>query len=134
MRFKEWEQYEAARGLEKKVGRVLFTVLFICLLLALIPMKVSGSSIEAAEETSYYDLERCFLEVLDMRLREYGYTDSGLTLNSIIYADGSRCYYVKIHHARITDAGAGAWEDLKLQIADIPFPIENCSVTYEIVP
>ena len=134
MRYQEQGQYEAARGLEKKVGMVLLTILFIFLLLALIPMKVSGSSIDAAEEEAYYGLERCFLDVLDMRLREYGYTDSGLTLNSIIYVDGSRCYYVKIHHARITDAGAGAWEELKLQIADIPFPIENCSVTYEIIP
>lgn len=117
-----------------KAGAVLFIVLTVFLLLALSPMKVSGSGAEAAEEESYHDLEMCFLEVLDVRLRECGYSGSGLTLNSIVNADGSRCYYVRIHHARITDEGAGAWEELKSQISDIPFPLKNCSIAYESVP
>lgn len=130
----EQMHYEAVRKLEKTVGTILFALLFVSLLLVLIPMKVSGSSAGVAGEERYHELEMGFLDVLDMRLRGYGYPDSGLTLNSIVYADGSRCYYVRIHHARITDAGTEAWEELKLQIADISFPIENCRVIYEIIP
>lgn len=126
--------YEVIKRLGKKAGTVLFIVLIIFLLLTLLPMNVSGSNAGMSEEESYHDLELCFLEVLDMRLREYGYSDAGLTLNSIIYADGSRCYYVGIHHVRITAVGAEAWEDLKLQLSDISFPVDNCTLIYEIVP
>ncbi len=129
------EKYEIVKCLEKKAGTVLFAVLLVLLLLALIPMKVSGNGgVGVSEEEAYHELEMCFLEVLDMRLRECGYNHCGLTLNSITDGDGSRSYYVRIHHARITDAGAEAWEELKLRISDISFPVENCSVTYEIVP
>lgn len=126
--------YGVVKRLEKKAGMVLFTILLVFLLLALFPMNVSGSNAGMTAEESYHDFELCFLEVLDMRLREYGYSDAGLTLNSIIYADGSRCYYVGIHHVRITAVGAKAWEDLKLQLSDISFPVDNCTIIYEIVP
>lgn len=126
--------YEVVKRLGKKAGMVLFTVLIVFLLLTLLPMNVSGRSAGMTEEESYHDLELCFLEVLDMRLREYGYSDSGLTLNSIIYADGSRCYYVGIHHVRITAIGTEAWEELRLQLSDISFPADNCTIIYEIVP
>lgn len=126
--------YGVVKRLEKKAGMVLFTILLVFLLLALFPMNVSGSNAGMTAEESYHDFELCFLEVLDMRLREYGYSDAGLTLNSIIYADGSRCYYVGIHHVRITAVGAEAWEDLKLQLSDISFPVDNCTIIYEIVP
>ncbi len=126
--------YKIVKRLEKKVGTVLFAVLIVFLLLTLLPMNVSGSNAGMTEEVSYHNFELCFLEVLDMRLREYGYSDSGLTLNSIIYADGSRCYYVGIHHVRITAIGTEAWEELKLQLSDISFPADNCTIIYEIVP
>lgn len=131
---KELMLYKMVKRLEKKAGMVLFTALMVLLLLALLPMNVSGSNAEMTVEESYHDLELCFLEVLDMRLREYGYADSGLTLNSIIYADGSRCYYVGIHHVRITAVGTEAWEELRLQLSDISFPVDNCTIIYEIVP
>lgn len=133
MRYKEKARYEAVRKLEKTIGTVVCVILSVFLLLALFPMKVSGSSAATVEIETYHDLEMCFLDVLDMRLRECGYPNAGLTLNSIIYADGSRCYYVGIHHARISNEGAEEWVELKSQIADILFPIENCSVIYEII-
>lgn len=135
MRNRVMEKCELVKCLEKKVGTVLFTVLLVLLMLALIPMKVSGSGdMRVSEEESYHELEMCFLEVLDMRLQEYGYTHCGLTLNSIVDGNGERSYCVRIHHARITDAGAEAWEELKQGISDLSFPVENCSVAYEIVP
>lgn len=126
--------YKAIKVLVKKAEIILFAMLIIFLLAALAPMKVSGSGAGAAEKESFHELEMRFLDVLDVRLQECGYSGSGLTLNSIIYADGSRCYYVGIHHARITEGGAEAWEELKLQITDISVPVENCSVVYKIVP
>lgn len=134
MGYKEKIHCEAVRKLEKTEGTVLFAGLSVFLLLALVPMKVSGSGAGAAEEKAYHELEMSFLDVLDVRLRGCGYPDSGITLNSIVYEDGSRCYYVRIHHARITDAGLEAWEELKLQIADVSFPIEDCKVIYEVIP
>lgn len=134
MRNKEQMDYKAIRKLEKAAGTILFILLFVSLLLVFVPMRVSGSSAGVEGEERYHELEMSFLDVLDMRLRGYGYPDSGLTLNSIVYADGSRCYYVRIHHVRITDSGTEAWEELKLRIADLSFPIENCRVIYEIIP
>lgn len=133
MGYKEKARYEAVRKLEKTTGTVVCVVLSAFFLLALFPIKVSGSGAGTAEMKNYHDLEMCFLDVLDMRLRECGYPDAGLTLNSIIYADGSRCYYVGIHHAQISDAGPELWEELQPRIADISFPIENCSIIYEII-
>lgn len=126
--------FEVVKKLEKTAGTLLFTLLIVFFLAALLPINASGSDAGMTEEESYHDLELCFLEVLDMRLREYGYSDSGLTLNSIIYADGSRCYYVRIHHIRITAAGTEAWEELRLRLSDISFPADNCAIIYEIVP
>lgn len=126
--------YEVVKKLGKTAGTLLLTVLIVFFLSALFPMNASGSDAGMTEEESYHDLELCFLEVLDMRLREYGYSDPGLTLNSIIYADGSRCYYVRIHHVRITAAGTEAWEELRLRLSDISFPADNCTIIYEIVP
>ncbi len=125
---------EVVKGLEKKAGTVLFTVLIIFFLVTMLPISASGSSAGMTEEESYHDLELCFLEVLDMRQREYGYSDPGLTLNSIIYADGSRCYCVRIHHGKITAAGTEAGEELLLRLSDISFPADHCSIIYEIVP
>ncbi len=132
--YKGFMMNEVVKRLEKKAGTVLFTVLIIFFLVAMLPMNASGSDAGITEQESYHDLELCFLEVLDMRLREYGYSDPGLTLNSIMYADGSRCYYVRIHHGKITAAGMEAWEELQFRLSDISFPADHCSIIYEIVP
>ena len=114
-------------------GKVIVTIIFLCILL--FPMKVSGNNETAvSDRESYHELEMVFLDVLDMRLTNCGYAGCGITLNSIVDLDGSRTYYVQIHHRRITSDDTEEWEALCAQLSDLSFPADRCSILYELVP
>ena len=115
------------------MGRnVVLTIMVIMLLFSLLSMRVSGSNQTNDTDCTYFhELEMTFLDVLDNRLQEYGYADCGLTLNSIINADGTRNYYVQIHHLRMAEMDAAEWEELTGRLSDISFPADGCNITYE---
>lgn len=114
-------------------GFLFVTAILLCILL--FPMTVSGSSEnKVTSRESYHELEMVFLDVLDMRLTNCGYAGCGITLNSIVDLDGSRTYYIQIHHKKITDEGTAEWKMLCSQLSDITFPADRCEILYELVP
>lgn len=128
-------QLAILESIEKKflLGILFITIILLCTLL--FPMNVSGSSEnEVTSRESYHELEMVFLDVLDMRLTNCGYAGCGITLNSIIDMDGSRTYYVQIHHKRITGENIEEWEALCAQLSDITFPAERCEIFYKLIP
>lgn len=117
------------------MGRnVVLTIMVIMLLFSVLSIRVSGSNqTEVTNRAYFHELEMTFLDVLDNRLQEYGYANCGLTLNSIINSDGTRTYYVQIHHLRMAEMDGTEWEELTGKLSDIPFPADGCSITYELV-
>ncbi len=121
----------------KTIQRIIWWMTATVLLILICAFAISGTvlsqSREAAKEQhEYYRmLEDEYVKEMRAFLEEQGYAFSGVTMNRVIYEDGSIEYKVMIHHRRISDLDAEQKEALLASCREIKFPVEGCSFRYE---
>ena len=67
-------------------------------------------------------MEKEYVSALRGFLNEAGYTNSGITLTSMVDEEGTRAYIATIHHERIDKMTEPEREDLRLQLTLLQFP------------
>lgn len=121
----------------KKLKDAAITVVFTVLLILIAAFCISGTVFcrnkggNQMEEQSWKVMEQEYVARLYSLLEEKGYCNSGVTMNRVIQADGSREYVVKIHHRRINRLDACGQAALLGECRKIAFPVEDCSFYHE---
>lgn len=123
------------RAMQKITWWMIATVFLVLICAFAISGTVFSQSRETArEQKEYYKmLEHEYVEKVRTFLAEQGYASSGITMNRIIDQDGSVEYTVTIHHRRISDLDAEQQEVLLEECREIQFPVEDCSIYYELL-
>ncbi len=123
----------------RAVQRITWWISVTLLLVLICAFAISGTvlsqSREAArEQKEYYRvLEREYVKEVRLFLEDQGYADSGITMNRIVNEDESIEYKVIIHHRRISGLDMEDKEALLSGCSDIKFPVEGCSIFYELL-
>lgn len=84
-----------------------------------------------AKEQYYQTAEREYVQEIRRLLKEEGFSNSGVTMNRVIEADGTREYTVTIHHRRIEGLSDEQKKGLLSECQELGFPVENCSIFHE---
>ncbi len=119
----------------KNFETIGFWVLTLCLVLVsaffITGTVLSGSNKDERQLGLYYREQEQQL-VRDTRnyLNESGFTNSGVTLTSVI-DNGMREYTITIHHDKIHRMDETEREILKAELATFVFAEENCSFSHE---
>lgn len=108
----------------------VLSAFFAALFVGMIVISQSRIS-ERAQEQYYKQQEQQYVKELRACLAEQGYENSGITLTSVTYADGSLTYTATIHHARIDRLDQAAREELSSRLAQFPTPHDNAPVSHE---
>jgi len=112
-----------------------FWVLTLCLVLVsaffITGTVMSGSNKDERQLELYYREQEQQL-VRDTRnyLNESGFTNSGVTLTSVI-DNGMREYTITIHHGKFHQMEPAERASLKAELATLVFMEENCSFSHE---
>ena len=109
----------------KNTTFTMITVLLVSIIGFCIAGTVKGQeSGGGAEREAYYREEEAQL-LNDTRayLTKQGFANSGVTLNRMVNADGSREYTFTIHHSRIDKMTDGERQDLANQLSAREIPI-----------
>ncbi|HOO80545.1 MAG TPA: hypothetical protein PLZ77_09395 [Lachnospiraceae bacterium] len=120
----------------RKTGITIYLlgVVLAIMLFALAGRNVSGNSSIFADEREYYhELENTYREVIRQELAELGYSNSGITMSSMIELDGSRSYHIILHHDRISRLNIEEQEELMAGLNNIQFPEQSCMVEFEVL-
>lgn len=121
----------------KNAGRLSGTTAVIIMLVAMIIFCTSGTllcldtKLNRTEELGYRILEREYESELRVLLEEKGYSNSGVTMNSIVQEDGVRSYTVTIHHKKIEALDNVEKRALAAECQGIEASVENCSVYFQ---
>ena len=119
----------------KNVLFVLTITLFAVLFFLSICTTVRGQEETSEDMSSYYrELEERFMSVLREELEKDGFSESGVTLSSVISASGIRTYHVYIHHDRFDTMDDAERQCFLEDISMLSFADKNCDVIYEILP
>lgn len=117
-----------------KSGRTIIIMSMIVMVLALCSVTVQGKENKEKNDKAYYrQLEDTFTEVIRNTLTKDGYTNCGITVNSISKLGEDREYTVMIHHHLISDMNDDEREQLLSKLETITYPYEDCLVSYEFV-
>ncbi len=123
----------------KNTTFIFITAILVSIIAFCIAGTVEGheSGASAAEEAFYKEQEARLLQDTKAYLSELGFSNSGVTLNRIVDAEGKREYTFTIHHSRIDKMDAAGRNDLAQQLADREVYIldaegaEKCIIHYD---
>lgn len=112
---------------------IAITILSALVIAFFIGVTVISQSRISERAQKQYDKqqEQQYVKELRTWLAEQGYENSGITLTSVTYADGSLIYTATIHHARIDRLDPAKREELRGQLAQFPTPHDNAPVSHE---
>ena len=80
------------------------------------------------EQEEYFNvLEKEYVRSMRRLLAESGYANSGVTMTSIIEADGAREYTVLLHHDRFEQLDEAAKTELISKLDKASFSMEKCT-------
>lgn len=121
------------KGIKGFTITAIFTVMLVLVTAFCVSGTVNGKGKQdaRAREQYYHAAEQEYVQEIRNFLEERGYCNSGVTMNSVIWEDGSREYTVLIHHRRIEKLSDEQRETLITECRSIAFPVENCSLSYE---
>ncbi|MDO4304902.1 MAG: hypothetical protein Q4D94_13425 [Bacillota bacterium] len=123
----------------RAIQRITWWLIATLLLVLICAFAISGTVLSqsrevAKEQKEYYKmLEHEYVKEIQTFLKDQGYAASGVTMNRIIDENGSIEYRVTIHHRRILDLDMEQREKLLTKCRDVKFPVEGCSVFYELL-
>ncbi len=87
---------------------------------------VSQSHISEQAQDEYRKAgEKEYVTALRSYLAQQGYHDSGVTLTSVMYADGVRTYTATIHHAAIDSLTEKERQDLRIRLEALKTTMQN---------
>lgn len=120
--------------MKKEMTKLIIVTILLVLVIA---GSISGTVLSQAkgkpsvDNKHYQQLEREYLASVKGILTDEGFRNSGVTITKIIEEDGSRQYQVLIHHGKLDRLSEQEKETLTLQLAQIDFPVEDCSFFHE---
>lgn len=121
----------------KNLKEITLTAVVTVLLILIIAFGICGTAFcqvrgrNQEKEEYYRGLEQEYVEEIRGLLEEKGYCNSGVTMNRVLQEDGSRQYFVTIHHRRIMKLDANQRKELLSECRAIEFPVENCNFCHE---
>lgn len=103
----------------KNVTFFIATAVLVCIIGFCVAITVQGQTNNSvSEQESYYRaMEEQLLVDTKAYLADQGYSNSGVTLNRIVDAEGKREYTFMIHHSRIDKMDEAQRVDLQEQFA-----------------
>ncbi len=116
----------------KNTTFIIITSLLVCIIGFCVAITVEGQeSGQNTELEAYYrEMEEKLLDDTKSYLTKLGFSNSGVTLNRIIDAEGKREYTFTIHHSRIDKMDDAARHNLTTQLSNREVSVfdENTSV------
>lgn len=123
----------------KNTTFAIVTALLVIIIAFCVAGTVKGqeSGPNAEPEAYYREVESQFLDDTKLYLTEQGFSNSGVTLNRIVDAEGNREYTFTIHHSRIDKMSDADRRHLANQLSEREVSVldasnsDNCTIHYE---
>ena len=114
-----------------KIKNIIYSAASLVFAIGLIigiALSVHGTSNIAESQRNEYLKARAeeYKEIIRDYLDEEGYSNAGLMLTYVTESDGSRTYFVSLHHKRLDALNKAEAEELKKNIASLSFGDDEC--------
>ncbi len=122
---------------ERRVNKKLLYVLTNLLLVMIITLSVKETVLSQNKNMVPIDakhnrmIENEYIAEIRAWLEEEGYGNCGITMTKVVEQDAPKEYTVLIHHKKINNLNNTEKEELKKELAEVDFPLENCRFQHE---
>ncbi len=122
---------------ERKANKNILFIMTTLLLVMIITLSVKETVLSQNKNTAPIDakhnrmIENEYIAEIRALLEEKGYGNCGITMTKVMKPDAPKEYTVLIHHWKINDLEGTEKAELKNELANVEFPIGNCSFNHK---
>lgn len=115
------------------MGTIIAMIIIVMCSMAFGVSAKDNDSLQIKDKAYYRQLENTFSEVIRNSLEKEGYTNCGITINSISKLGEKKEYIVMIHHFLINELEDNERENLIAKLEVITYPYGDCNISYQFI-